>query len=306
METYSARLKPEYFRGKVIWITGASSGIGLELAKKIVKLNVGAKIILSSRRQEVLESVAKDLLALNAKHSSEDIKIVQLDLENIDSLESKTDEALKQYGRIDVLVNNGGISTRSLARDSKFEVDEKVFKVDYFSAVKISKRLLSHMVQATQGDNASSSSKQHLHIINISSIAGKIFSSLRTSYCSAKAALIMYFDALRLEEPELITVTNICPGSVQTSVAKNALTADGSSFGKTDENIANGMEVERCVELILTAASNNIYEAWIFKIPREKYGVYLAQYLPGTFRKLMIKNAARVKKEYTDRILKSQ
>merc|ERR1719296_281385 len=124
------------------------------------------------------------------------------------------------------------------------------------------------------------------HIVNISSLAGKFGSPLRTLYCGAKHAVMGWFDALRIEEASFntgISVTNICPGSVKTDVAKNAVTADGSLRGYSDPNIDNGLSVEFTCDRILAAVHCGLHEAWIAK-PNELQAVYTAQYFPDTLK----------------------
>src|SRR5689334_5308572 len=109
--------------GKVVWLTGASSGIGEALAYALAK--AGAKLILSARRKEELERVAG-----NTKLPLDNLLLVPLDLANHAVFEQKKNEVLKKFGRIDVLINNGGVSQRSLARDTPIEVDRQIMEIN--------------------------------------------------------------------------------------------------------------------------------------------------------------------------------
>ncbi|GBG33377.1 Dehydrogenase/reductase SDR family member 7 [Hondaea fermentalgiana] len=277
LSTWSARCRKSYFQDKVVWITGASSGIGEEIARQLDQLDVGIKLVLSSRRREPLEALAKTLTC--------DTAIVTCDLNDLDSLDKVAEDAIAAFGRIDFLFNNGGVSTRCFAEDTDFSVDVKVMTVDLLSYVKLTKLVLPGMIERKFG-----------HIVNTSSLAGKLGMPLRTAYSAAKFAIIGHFDALRLEVAQHnVHVTNVCPGSVQTEVARNALTTTADkTFGAADKNIDNGMRVERCVNLFLAAVSNNIAEAWMFGSSKERLFSYLAVYMPGTFRKLTLMQAPKL------------
>jgi len=274
--TAAARLPPGAFAGKVVWVTGASSGIGRELARQLARL--GARLILSARRAAVLEEVAAELRPSLA--AGGEVRVLPLDLEDLGALPGKAREALSLFGGVDVLVNNGGYSSRALARESSgIEGEEKMMRVNFLSYVALTKVVLPSMLERKGG-----------HIINISSLAGKMGVPLRTLYCGAKHALMGWFDALRAEEVGFfgsgIVVTNICPGSVKTDVAVNAVTADGSRRGYTDPNIEAGLDVAFVCDRILAAAHSGLEEAWIAP-GRELQGAYLSQYLPATFKRMV-------------------
>eukprot|EP01062_Namystynia_karyoxenos_P059786 TRINITY_DN51206_c0_g1_i1.p2 TRINITY_DN51206_c0_g1~~TRINITY_DN51206_c0_g1_i1.p2 ORF type:complete len:342 (+),score=105.81 TRINITY_DN51206_c0_g1_i1:77-1027(+) len=260
----SCSLAPDAFKGKVVWVTGASSGIGEQLA--LLFAQQGAQLVLSSRRREALEAVQTQC------GGAAQAKVVPLDLADLDSLPAKAEEALRCFGRIDVLVNNGGVSTRALAQDTDFAVDQKVAVVDYLGQVRVTKAVLPHFIERRSGQ-----------IINISSVAGKAGVLMRTAYCGAKFALLGWMDALRVEMRaqglEDIHICNVCPGPVATNVALNALTADGSRNDRADPLIDNGVRPQRCAWLILAGAANHREELWIAKQPILTT-VYLAQYFP--------------------------
>mmetsp|Transcript_17524 Transcript_17524/g.34445 ORF Transcript_17524/g.34445 Transcript_17524/m.34445 type:complete len:319 (-) Transcript_17524:189-1145(-) len=284
-----SRCDKNYYQDKVVWITGASSGIGAELARQLAALNVGVKIILSSRSTEPLENLAEQL-------KGAETAVVACDLGDLDSLEDVASKALASFGRIDILVNNGGISTRAFAEDADFSVDTKVMTVDFLSYAKLTKLVLPGMIERKSG-----------HIVNTSSLAGKIGTPMRTAYSAAKFAIIGHFDALRLElAPHNIHVTNICPGSVRTNVARNAVTTTADrKFNGADKNIDNGMKVERCAELYLATISSCRYEVWMFGSAREKIFAYLATYMPGTFRNITVAKAPKLMADARE-IMKNQ
>lgn len=221
------------FKDKVVWITGASSGIGEALSYALAA--AGAKLILSARRKEELERVAK-----NCQEAAE-IMILPLDLAQADSLPEKVSQALAHFGYVDLLINNGGISQRSLAKETSLEVYRKLMEVNYFGTIALTQALLPSMLERKSG-----------HLAVVSSIAGKVGAPLRTGYSASKFAVNGYFEALRVETmKDNLKVSIICPGFIKTNVSVNALTADGSAQGKTDENINEGMTAEACAAQIV-------------------------------------------------------
>jgi short-subunit dehydrogenase len=140
-----------------------------------------------------------------------------------------------------MLINNAGISQRSLCVDTDMSVYRKIFEVDVLGQIALTKAVLPLMLAQGSG-----------HIAITSSVAGKIGVPLRTGYCAAKHAVMGFYDALRAETAKNgVRVTTITPGYISTNVAINALNGDGSTFGRTDKNIANGMDVNRCAQVIM-------------------------------------------------------
>ncbi len=232
------------FDGKIVWITGASSGIGEALAKAFA--DQGAHIILSGRRTDALEQVAAGIKT--------DTLILPFETTDYDTLPAKVEKARGWRDKVDILVNNAGISQRSLALDTHPDVHHKIINVDLLAPIWLTQLLLPHMIAAGGG-----------HIVGISSVAGRVGVPLRTAYCAAKHGLIGYMDALRAETEKLhnIHVTNILPGSIRTNVSRNALTNEGERRGKSDAAIDNGMEPDECARQILEAVANNVPELLI-------------------------------------------
>lgn len=261
------------FKNKVIWITGASSGIGKELALQLSKFD--CKLILSSRRQEILEQVKASC------SNNENIEVLTLDLANYKAMQNVTSKAIELFGRIDILINNGGISQRSPIIETDIEVDKKLMEIDYLGTVALSKAILPHFVTNQSG-----------HYVVVSSVMGKFSSSYRSAYCGAKHALHGFFDALRLEhDKDNIKVTMICPGFVNTNVARNALTADGSKQGVQDDATQNGLHVTAFVKRMLKAIKREKYEAYIGRF--EAFGVYVKRLSPKLIHKLVLRSKVR-------------
>lgn len=219
---------------RVFWITGASSGIGAALAQAMAQK--GAGIILSGRNVAALEETAAQL-------GGESL-ILPFETTDYDALPGLAAKAHAWRGRIDGLVNNAGISQRSLAVDTEPAVYHNIIAVDLLAPILLTQAVLPSMVAAGTGQ-----------VINISSVAGLIGAPIRTAYSAAKAGIAAYGDALRSEAEQAhgIRVLNVFPGSVKTDVARNALNADGSRRGESDSAIENGMPPAECARQILEA-----------------------------------------------------
>jgi len=261
------------FKNKVVWITGASSGIGKGLAMELSKQD--CKIILSSRNYDQLLDVQKKC------ENPENIKILPFDLVDYTKMQQVTEDALQLFGKIDILINNGGISQRSPIIETSIEVDKKLIDIDYLGTVALSKALLPYFVANQSG-----------HYVVVSSLMGKFSSPLRSAYCGAKHALHGFFDALRLEhDKDNIKVTIICPGFVNTNVARNALTADGSKQGYQDDMTENGLDVDVFVKCMLKAIRKEKYETYIGKF--EKFGVYVKRLSPKLLHQLVLRSKVK-------------
>ena len=250
-------------KNSIIWITGASSGIGEALAYQLA--GRGAKLILSARRVEELNRVADNC-------NTDDVYILPLDLEKTSEIKDAVARVINAFGHIDILVNNAGKGQRSLAKDTTVDVYRQLMEVNFFGAVTLSQYLLPHFIERQKG-----------HFVTISSIAGKIGSAYRTGYAASKHALHGYFDSLRAEHhKDNIRVSIICPGWVNTSLSKNALTGDGTPLGNNTRKKSGGMSPEYCARKIKTAIEKEKAEIWLGG--KEKLAVYLKRFFPGLFR----------------------
>lgn len=224
------------FHGKVIWVTGASSGIGLELCRQLAAR--GARIVLSARREEVLHEIVDTLPGGASQHW-----VCPLDLADVDSIEPAVARYLEAIGSVDVLINNGGISQRSLFLETDLSVYRRLMDVNYLGTVAMSKALLPAMVGRRDG-----------MVVSVSSVAGKVGSKLRSGYSGSKFAVVGFMDCLRAEvAAQGVQCLTVCPGSIQTNIAFNALDASGEAQQKNDKSIVNGMGVSECVQQIIKA-----------------------------------------------------
>lgn len=256
------------FNNKIVWITGASSGIGEATAKLFAQK--GAKLVLSARNVKELERVAK-----NCQAKSENIFVLPLDLTNHDSMPEKTKQVAERFGKIDVLFNNGGVSQRSLASQTSFEVDKKLMDINYFGAVSLTKAVLPYMISQKSGN-----------ILVMSSLTGKIGVPMRSAYAASKHALHGFFDTLRAENyKNNIKVMLVCAGYVQTKISQNALTADGSPQNKEDGSFANAMTPELVAQKIIRGIEKDKKELLLGG--KEKFGVVLKRFFPNLFFKII-------------------
>ncbi len=215
-----------------VWITGASSGIGASLARGYA--GRGARVVLSGRNVEALQEVAK---------ACGETLVLPFEAANHDAIGPAVDKAWEWSGGIDVLINNAGISQRSLAVDTDFAVYQRIIAVDLLAPIELTQALLPRMVARGSGQ-----------IAMISSLAGKVGVPLRTAYCAAKHGLAGYADALRAEVAYLgLQVHNIYPGSIRTGISRNALNGDGSARGASDQAIDNGIDPDIAAEAMIAA-----------------------------------------------------
>jgi len=261
------------FKNKWIWITGASAGLGAAMARAFALEN--ANLILSARNVEKLQAVADACEGTGEKH------ILPLDLTEIDLLDQKVKKAISLGGRIDILINNGGISQRALAKDTLPEVSRKVFEINFFGTIELTRLVVPTMLQQKSG-----------HIMTISSVVGKFGTPYRSTYSASKHALQGYFDSLRFEvEKEGIDVTLICPGFIRTDVTRNALTADGKPQNTMDKKTAAGMSPDKFAKKVVKVMRKRKKEAYIGG--SELLAIYLKRYIPSLFRWIIARTEVR-------------
>ena len=225
------------FSGKRVWITGASSGIGAGMAKAFG--GAGATVILSGRDRVALAEVASGI---------QDPVILPFEVTDYPILEAVVHHA----GRVDILINNAGISQRGLFEDTGLDVYRQIMEVDFFAPVALTKLVLPQML--ARGDG---------HVAVTASVAGKVGSPQRTGYSAAKHAVMGFYDSLRTEiEHRGVKVTTIVPGFVRTQIGARALMADGSVKGAGDDDVDAGISPEEAGAIILAG-----FEAGMREIP---------------------------------------
>lgn len=260
------------YKDKIVWITGASSGIGAALAKSYY--NDGARLILSARREKALQEVREGFGG-----DPERVKILPLDLADPGSLKVKADACLSLFGGIDILVNNGGISQRSLFAETDPETIRRIMEVNFFGAAELTHAVLPHMLEKKSG-----------HIVVTASVTGKIGTKYRTGYAASKHALYGFYDSLRQEVYDYnIAVTLLCPGFIKTDVSVNALTGDGSAFGKVGDKHKSAMSADEMAAKIrarLAARKDEIIVAGF----QERLAMLLKRISPALLNKILRKS----------------
>lgn len=228
------------YKGKTVWITGASSGIGAELARQFA--GEGARVIISSHEAEELEGVRKSLEPI-----SKEVRTVVFNLGNPEEVKATAERVLEEFGRIDVLMNNGGISIRAEAIETTIEMDRKLMEIDYFSGVILVKTLLPAMIENGYG-----------HIGVTSSISGKFGWPLRSAYAAAKHALFGFYKSLWAENHHKgIHITIFSPGRVRTNISYHALLKDGKEQGVMDPGLDKGIRPATCARKMIRAMKRN-------------------------------------------------
>ena len=259
------------FQNKVVWITGASSGIGEALAVEFAQK--GAKLVLSARRVEELERVKKQT-------GLPDVQVLVLPMDVTDFANAATlaQQVVAHFGQIDYVVHNAGISQRSAVQDTDFEVYRRLMDVNFFSTVALTKAVLPFMKTQKSG-----------HFVVISSVAGKVGTLMRSGYNASKHALHGFYDSLRAEVfDDNIRVTLICPGYINTNISLNALNEKGQPTGKMDQAQAKGISAQACAQRIVEAVANGRKEVVIGGLT-ETAAVYLKRFWPNLLHQLVRK-----------------
>lgn len=223
------------------WITGASSGIGEALAHILASRDV--RLILSGRNVGALDRVAREC-------GADRCLTLAFDVRDFAAVPSHVERAIAWAGQIDCLVNNAGISQRSLASETAFSVYEEIVAIDLLAPIALTQAILPHMIARGSG-----------RLVAISSVAGIIGAPMRSAYSAAKHGIFGYFDSVRCENAHLgIDVHVIAPGSVKTNVSRNALNGDGSRRGSSDAAIDAGMSPDDAATAIMTAIDGGVRE----------------------------------------------
>lgn len=254
------------FQDQVVWVTGASSGIGRATAKAFAA--EGAHVIISARRRASLDELAEELGPARCL-------VVPVDVIDADARNEAVRTATQWKGHIDVLVNNAGVSQRALALDTTEEAARAIMDVNFFAPVELTRAVLPEMIRRKRGQ-----------IVVVSSVVGHVATPMRSTYAASKHAIQGYFDALRAELHETgVDVTLIAPGFIATEISESAVTADGSPLGRMEADTAGGMAPDRCAELLVDAVAKRKREAHIGG--KEIYAIHLKRFFPGLTAKFV-------------------
>jgi short-subunit dehydrogenase len=256
-----------HFKDKVIWITGASSGIGKELAIQLAKQQ--ATLVLTARNEQALNE-----LKLQLGNQVNTIHILPFDLLQIDSLATLTQNAIALEGKIDFVILSAGISQREVAKYTSMHVHQTLMAINYFAPVAIIQELIPHFEKNKSG-----------HITVISSVAGLIGFPLRSGYSASKHAIKGYVETLQTELLQTsISSLLVFPGRIDTPISKNALTGTGKAMNKEDANNKVGMDVALCVSKIINAIQNKKKSVYIGFPERVLFWIWW--FLPSLYFKI--------------------
>lgn len=264
---YTARLAFEIFfmKDKVVLITGASSGIGRALALEMA--HRGAKIALGARRMEQLEELKSALV-------NTELLCIKTDVAIESECQNLINQTVEKFGRIDVLINNAGISMRSMFEATDLEVIRRVMDVNFYGTVYCTKFALPHLL-ASKGS-----------LVGIISIAGYLGLPGRTGYSASKFAVRGFLDTLRIEHLHSgLHVLVAAPGYTASEVRKSALLADGKPQGESPRNEQKMMSAERCAYLI-TQAIKKRKRTLIMTLIEGKFSVFLSKFFPSLLDKI--------------------
>lgn len=262
----------KYFKGKTVWLTGASSGIGKSLAFELAKL--GAVLVLTARNAEKLEELKQ---SLHNKHSH---IVLPCDLSQEKDIEGCWNHLLDKNILIDVLISNAGCSQRALATETNVETSRYLMEVNYFAPLKLMTCVLPQMIEKNSG-----------HIIVVSSLMGKIATPLRSSYAAAKHALVGYFESVLTENYKSpVKFTMINPGFIDTNMSKNSLRGDGSISNDLSKSRKKITSADKCAKKIISASSKGSREVYIGG--PEIYIALIKRLFPNLFFKLITRVSA--------------
>jgi dehydrogenase/reductase SDR family member 7B len=257
-------MKNRYFENKVVWITGASSGIGESLVYEFVRR--GARVIASSNDVAGLDRVKKI-----CGNKSEMVECVPFDLSDTTGIEEIADRQVNKFGTIDYLLNIGGISQRARIDETPLWLDRKIFEINYFGTIALTKAILPYMIRQKSG-----------HILATSSISGRFGFPLRSAYSASKQALHGFFETLYLENKKSnIRTSVIIPGRVNTSISYHALNAAGKEHGQLDDGQAKGISPDKAAQIIIRGIIRDKREILVGK--GELMLLHIRRYLPWLF-----------------------
>lgn len=228
-----------------------------------------------SRNVEKLQQLSNELAG--TQH-----KVIPLDLSQPEQVLEYVTKNINDIGKVDILINNGGVSQRSLFLENDFSVYRQLMEVNYFGLVALTKAVLPSMVKNGGGS-----------VVSISSVAGKVGSQFRTGYSGSKYAVVGFMDCLRAEVANKnIHCLTICPGSIKTAIAHNSLNEHGVAQNKAEHSIENGMDVTLAVKQMINAIAKGQDEVVIGE-GISGWAPTIKRFFPGLFNRLTARTSYR-------------
>lgn len=259
----------DFYTRKRVWITGASSGLGKELARQM--LRAGARVVLTARNTAALEESA-------AGAPADRFRLLPGDMEALDSLPALAESAWQAFGGLDMVIYNAGVSHRSTFIETAPETGGRVLAVNLLSQIELTRHLLPLMVSAGGG-----------HIVSVTSLAGRVASPLRSYYSAAKHALHGFFSALRVETARSgVCVSLVVPGFLKTDISKHALTGDGGFWNRSDRNQLSGIDPARAAAKVLKKLPRHRREIYVGYPLRAALALFLGTRFPVIFDRALL------------------
>ncbi len=257
-----------YFKDKSFIVTGASSGIGRALS--ILLAQEGANVAIMARTESKLEQLKAGL--------GKDLLIVPGDVTSQEDCKNVVQATIDSYGKLDGLIHNAGVSMRATAAETRVQTYRKLMEVNFFSMVFLFQEALAQ-IEKTKG-----------HIVAVSSMMGRYSTQERSGYNASKHALQGFMNSVRLEIMDKgIHVMVASPGFVKTSGSLNALTADGTPYGKMDSAISGGLDPKKAAQIILSGIEHRKRDVFPGG-PKEKLGLFLSKWAPSMLDKTLVKS----------------
>lgn len=234
------------FKNRVVWLTGASSGIGEQLAYLLNE--AGAHLILSARREEKLAEVKAACTRQELP-----IGVLPLDLADLSSLPEKAKEAWEMFGHIDYLIHIAGISIRGMALETEIAMDEYVMRVNHFGIALITKKIVPHMLK-----------RGFAHVAATTSMSGKYGVPQLSAYAASKHAMHGFFESLRAElHDQGLVITLMVPGMIRTHIIERGLDGQGNPFDHDIQGMKDGYDPKSCAEEMMRGIARNRQEVII-------------------------------------------
>ncbi len=260
-------------KDKIVVITGGSSGIGKALAFQFGKQ--GAKILITGRNQSALDATRASL-----QSSGIEVASFQADVSKEEDNKAMAAYAVEQWGTIDILINNAGISMRALFEDVDLDVIKKVMDINFYGALYATKYCLPHIIKSKGS------------VVGVSSIAGYRGLPARVGYSASKFALQGFLESLRTEMLKKgVHILTACPGFTTSNIRKVALTKDGSMQGESPRDESKEMSAEECALLIYKATKKR--KKFLLLTTQGKFVVWMNKFFPGFMDKLVYNALAK-------------
>lgn len=261
-------------QNQVVIVTGASSGIGLACAMKF--FNEGANVVMTARNIERLIEQTKSF------EDTSKFLAVRCDVGNEESCKTMIEQTIAKFGKIDVLINNAGISMRALFNSVDLKVIQSVMQTNFWGTVYCTKYALPYLLQSKGS------------VVGISSVAGKKGLPGRTGYSASKFAMEGFLEALRTENLKTgLHVLVACPGFTASNIRTTALDAEGKQQGDSPRDEKSMMSADE--------VANAIYDA-VIKRRRDliltangKFTVWLNKFFPGMMDKMVFSHISKEK-----------